>query len=891
MNYRIIRILACIPLYASTLSATKTFNFPFILSTYTFDRTTQSLIVGAGVPTTGDAATQAISRIFQTTSDIKTIEHLTPQKVTLNGTADSDNPLHGAQINLLDLMITQPIAVKNGDATHIYAINKSPQSNASTIVLSASVNDAHGNPGNILAIKGRVDVSAVAVAVAPQSGTFGDTGSGIALGQIRDNVFEFANLQILNSTNGNRAAPLTRDTSSVALGGTASFIESPVILLDSKVYVGLHAQAANQPNAGICAVALGENSGQETLSFSSTSIVPPAAIGTDSIIGAQGALAEVTIHGLSIMKTSTDLYYLIVQGGVGTASATQQSVFALPLMNSGVLAKKNSNATAHFASNYPYKFINRTFDTAAQQMGDLYTSTDTAAIVGGASAPEAITGFWIERDAVFISTGTNNSHDSAGIFSSQALFDNQGRIKGWTNWQRAGGVNATLFGLAINARDESFWCLPAASASTITTVQHSEWSATSVGATPFDTFINTAFIDTTTPEETGGVQGLNDIIYTMTGLDQTIGNRISVTIATGYNKVVLAQSGQDTGTLFTPNTSFDAVFNSNDGTFTGFSPSVTGITMTGGDLNNLKAIITAALVTDSSYGWFVVGGNGGLAVLTHADGTGWPLTPGLGKNFSGLDSTLTWKKIGNYTNVLKVYSDNAGNIYILTPNQLDRITVHATQFAQNSTLTVTTLFTLQKNILLSDIIIAGPLGLLATNKGLLRSGNNIDIRTTQRANWEPITLPESPGPATRLCAISTTGQPFDLLTGCGGNLYVLSSFVGYDQTALYRFTLNPTETVTDTTVELLPDYVVQNIKTAYVTIGGYRNYTATDGALLSFSRSRYLTENPFISLFSTKATQTYPFESRIGKTFGQLMHRSATGAWMAYTDRGLVTNE
>ena len=52
----------------------------------------------------------------------------------------------------------------------------------------------------------------------------------------------------------------------------------------------------------------------------------------------------------------------------------------------------------------------------------------------------------------------------------------------------------------------------------------------------------------------GGVQGLFDFPFTTPSFSTTINNRISVQAMTGYKKVVLLQTGADSGGFFGPAT-------------------------------------------------------------------------------------------------------------------------------------------------------------------------------------------------------------------------------------------------------------------------------------------------------------------------------------------------
>lgn len=148
------------------------------------------------------------------------------------------------------------------------------------------------------------------------------------------------------------------------------------------------------------------------------------------------------IH-VRVMHCSTGPSYLIVNGGNDVQAATNNQVYALPLVDDptnisgqGTLAKKDSALVN-------YKFI-----TPASAAGDLATSTDAAALVGSGTLPiegtTPISDIQIIDDVVYVSIAIASGADNDnGVFYSQAIFDENGKILRWTPWaKRAYPFNA-----------------------------------------------------------------------------------------------------------------------------------------------------------------------------------------------------------------------------------------------------------------------------------------------------------------------------------------------------------------------------------------------------------------------------------------------------------------
>jgi hypothetical protein len=604
------------------------------------------------------------------------------------------------------------------------------------------------------------------------------------------------------------------------------------------LFVGLQITGGAGVNDGVRGVAFVRN-GVHT-------IAPDAAITANSIIGAIGSNAQVSIHDLKIMYTSTGLFYLIVWGGVGSPASTLQNVYALPLVTlgafAGSLANKNSLPLEVFSDNPPHILLHRGFGQPALAPGDLCTPADSQAVVGNnISLPSDITSMFVQGDTVFVSCEADGANQEAGIFASQAIFNDTAKIIGWTNWKRVAGTTEPSTGVLLDNATGEVIFMTGDTLATIDTVKRTEWTQNnSIAQAVINAF----------EKSTSKVQGLWDFPSHTNGFNQTIGDQIAVTIATGFEQALFMQTGSDAGdNLFGPDAPHE-IFNAPQESLTGFSG---GKAINFTELSTLGAITSAAFVFDGNNGWFVVGGTGGIGILARADGSGATL---VGNNFSGITADMTLKQFAVTTNVRKIsVVDN--NLFVLTTYELLRIPLSASRIANNNLLVYrianTETFPLSAGATFSDVVVTNALALLATSQGLFRSGNNVDVQTitsSKEIGLVKVNLNESVGPVTRLLPITTDYLESSLFHG--GMVYVLNGYVGYDQTRMYRIAIEPFVNVSDTTVGNFPDYFIKNRKTFYLNYGSYRNYFFTDGAMLYASRSAY------------KPVQTPPFLQALG---------------------------
>lgn len=317
-----------------------------------------------------------------------------------------------------------------------------------TEVTSNALNDAGGASASDGIVQIAANSNNIFAAVKPNGSYFGDTNTGVALIGIGATDTTLL-LNIKDATAGvdnNKAALL--DQSSPILKGTGGgqdvvFTNTQAAMYwdpeMERLFVGLSI-ASNGLGTDIAkSVAVGRlDSG--VLNFAA--ITPDGAIsggGVDEIIVAEGANIGLSPRIIRVMHTSTGPDYLIVdcaQNGVCNR------VFALPLVNdtsdptsitNGTLADKNS------ALNSSFKFT-----TAASGAGDLAENnsvTNPEAVIGAGDLPiqatDTISDMVVVGDGVYVSIIRVPDGDSdTGIWYSQALFDNDGKILRWTPWTK-----------------------------------------------------------------------------------------------------------------------------------------------------------------------------------------------------------------------------------------------------------------------------------------------------------------------------------------------------------------------------------------------------------------------------------------------------------------------
>lgn len=880
---------------------------------------------------------------------------LTPAEIMVNNVAKQPNPLHGAAISHLSLIGPWPIVAKEDNPSLLFLLDNLRQSQDSRkqIFQSSPIRDGNNAVARSLfaieTIASSVSIPLEATATMAAFAAVGDTSreNELSLALLFFNKFkpkaktktnngaapekngegekletpiqDYYGWDIVDAKTGvheflpdgqptgkgNKARLITLTTPELIINGALSMLTHAADLHYDRdmgrLYAAFRVRSGAGANDGARAVLVGSIK-DGTLKFQE--IAPSSAFTSrDGIVGGRGANVAVTIYKVRTLFTKTLLRYLIVVGGNGNDPELTQDVYALPLVDDflspsvhGTLANVKSQPVDRFSRVSPYRFEGRGYKIPAIHPDEIFSQNDLAARVGGdALLPGAITDITVARDAVMVSVAEAGNSLEPGIFSSQPMYDAFGRIRGWTNWQRVAGTNLPIIGFNYDPALAIHWYIPQAVINNGKIAQSFDRTQWTDSKDPFSYFVATEF-----PPGSGGVQGLFDFPVSTPSFSQTLGTRLSLMLYTGFEKIMILQTGSDAekNGLFGPSPFAGTdIFRSTDGSLKGFKPSSI-LVLSGGALSSIGPVSSAAIVSDSANGWFAVAGSHGIAILAAADGSSWSTNSGLSDHFGGINESLRWQLIRPTKNVRKLIS-SGNQLFVLSDTTLERLEISASALARNEVAAVTlaklTHEEMCQSSSYSDCIITGPLGLLATSFGLFRSGNGIDIRLVSaplEAQWTHIVLPEAAGslsgqgPASRLFAVTPTLDEGDLIQG--GTLYVLNGYVGLNQAQLYRFAVqSENQSVTASTVQLFPDYFIKGRKTFFANPGEYRNYIVTDGALLALSRSAYGLRFPFLELLSGVRNQVLWLAIPEAHSMGKLIRNSASGAWVASGDFGV----
>lgn len=891
-------LLTSISLHATTLlpgdvvGGATSLSFP--VGAFVYEPQNGIFFLGSGsvADLVGDAASYTIS----VTGTAKTeVLPTTPERVTLNGVSNQLNPFYGKQINFLGLSGASLLGVLAAAPTDLYLFVGTFGTFPVTLVKSDQLLDA--NPVVPAASAGVVNATGngavVFAAVKAAGGQFGDNNGGIAL-FAKENDVLVQQPPVVGSAIVQSVA-LQVDTPEVFIGGAIGGLTQnavdmcwdPVL---QRLYIGLSGTSSANPAEGIRAVVMGyvsiENN-KYKLTF--VPIAADASFNTnDCIVGGVGANVPAVIQKVRVMHTSTGVSYLIVVGGTQKPLDPSRHVAALPLVDKnnnidsstwrtdpthGVLADKNQAPVVNYTTGLAIAggtlshFYSRTFATTATTAGSLYQSGDVPATVGRgplegnppAGANIVIRDVQVYRDTVFVAVDGFTEENLPGIYYSQALFDQWGAIKGWTSWARksvSGDATDVIGGIGYSKLLGDFILLQGTAINNLNTLEKTEWSSGSndnlLGGTAAD--LTVGLVSQLAGEfsaENDGVQGMVEFPKETVGLSAGANQRLSLMVAMGYKKVVLVQTGRDNAlvpaTFFPETGDFGTNKTTRTDGSTGPAPAAFPnnpkiISITGGVLDDIGGISSAVIVRDAVNGcYLVVGGVYGLAVLRTAGGNGWPAA-GLQKDFSNLPANMDFVEIGDYSNIIKLWVvDNF--LYVLTTSSLVRINSNTLNGVGAGTVLATPdLLGLGEYGSFSDFVASGPLGVLATNKGLYRISNGVDVRANAGvlADWTSVTVPGGYDSAIRLKPVSPTSLENEFATvEQGGMLYVMSGNVGYDQTAISRCAVgNSAGGVGANSLRFLKDQIKQNEICPMAYIGYNRNYFNGDGALLTTSLSK-----------------------------------------------------
>lgn len=867
------------PLGASTIipgnstDEARTFDTP--MQAYFVSREGDSIYVGAGAPGAKQYALSIYGRGIDRFAALvpETIPGKDADKNSKDAQTPPPNPLYDAPIVLLNSLTTRdsfergndhPLVVLASQPAALYLLEHHLQVNHFSFFSVPCMIDAMGQyASKIIALEGLDRIAFVALknnAGEP----FGAPGSGIGMAMRYETIDEKSGSnkkdiglkQISVLPLECRSGILKIEQDLAAMGDIVDMHWDPIL---ERLYIALQVTAADHPLAGAralvvaCVLGSTEKMGDEADKFNTkykvlfngfamSPCAPVGAFNTDNqIVGGVGAGAQVTVHKVRTMHTTTDLSYLITLGGNGAPEATKRAVYALPLLTKvnkeqelllGTLAARDGAVEDIYTPGSVARFVQRVIGKQATKPEDLFTTDEqdprnTPALVGGGALLAGdISDIFVNSDAVFAIVPKAVASYAPGIFHSQALFDETGRIKGWTAWQRVAGTTESICGARLDEHTGDFTLLLSDADGGIRVVRKTGWSNPSAQTDQV----------TASAAPAVGMQGLEEFDF---------GDGES--LRTGRGGVRLKQRGQ---------TGIDERVYA-DGAVSGLGE------------------VTCAVSTEE--GVVFVGGDHGLVRINP-------------HSRSGNDT----QKIGDCRLVKKIIQDQ-DFLYVLSATTFDRINLADDELPIVRLASVADLIPDHKarfNMTFADCIVAGPLALLASRMGLFRVGDGCDVRTAAQVSavsWTPVTMPGGYRAASCFFAATQTGEMADLMTGCGGNLYVVSSDIDKGLSRVHRFAIkgSDNEVVHSTTVQPIPHVRVYGMPSHFRQCRGLARSFVTDGAVFWYTQSRQLTKSPSlrsIKVDNPKLERVVPVNTEHADRITRVSRNKATGSWIMTGD-------
>ena len=373
----------------------------------------------------------------------------TIRNTTINNLAVIESPTVPADVTQAKVVVTS-----GGTPTALYLITTT----AGTAVAKTLV-DAQAVPattGKIMALAGgNAGSISLVFAAAKKNGVTTNFASSNTGDGIVSVLIDNSTLAMTPAAGGTSPLDvlLTHSLSFGHPGAEATVSGNPCMTYDAdsnRLYVGIgtittNASSSKQASSAAYSIAIFKPS---TTTGALTQLSPTGAnnpvtpLGTTSkkyVVGQYGANKALSVANIKVMTTSTGpstanrFKYLIVNGGNGATAATGNQVWALPLVV-GNATDDNNNGT--FAS-----VTRGDFGAPASAEGDLYLTTSDAAKVGNGPLPmpisSAIADMHVDGDAVYVSiSGAASTTNNPGLYVSQAIFDNLGKIAAWTEWHK-----------------------------------------------------------------------------------------------------------------------------------------------------------------------------------------------------------------------------------------------------------------------------------------------------------------------------------------------------------------------------------------------------------------------------------------------------------------------
>ena len=663
------------------------------VTTKVFDRATGTLYLGLG---------QAIEE----TSDLPAIVGFERyhgygnpvfQEIVPASEFDSDQieflALATQRCNTIPILafVTQLDSENKKSQTFVYAYS-SNFTNDGKKANSAPLKDANQNiTGGIVALAANYDFIFAAVkpeekfdGIETTTTGFGDPGSGIAVVQIArsdnnstiaisqtDAVTANPNIQRAKLVDNTIAELKIVDNPIITAPGAVLHWDEPL----QRLYIGMSQITTNTQfdPAGARSVIVARlavdanNNPTGALTFEKIASDDAFTTTSNSLVVGAFQYADQSpltlgVRNLRTMHTSTGKSYLIVHGGNDNPG---NRIFALPLVNNNNTVPEKHGTLANF--------FDSTFTTSATVPDDLLTSEDSQANVGMSPLPllpkQTISDIVVVGDTVFVSTNvTQNTNSEAGIFYSQAMFDQDGVIYRWTPWTKRAfpfyqATDGKIKFFDVDAANGKIWAVDGISTSSVIVT---EWKRRG------DDAIIDSLLETLNEDLYQGVFTYLDLDQSTLGLGELSPTRY--TLFGGFEKVAFIK----TSTSFSQATPFNYK-NTDNIPFAQYvvndfsNPQnylLTNMPKGAGCVRVLeysRTTTTNPITTDPHENYFFAGTQTGLYVFANR-------TTNQGFTVSGMVNNLneypfisaTWKKIPSISGSIIDIKSSGNALYILT---------------------------------------------------------------------------------------------------------------------------------------------------------------------------------------------------------------------------------
>lgn len=776
-----------------------------------------------------------------------------------------NNPLAGTFISNLALSTPttsdQPLIICTSTTnsstlpTALFAVNTS----GSTVTTSATLNDA-GGTSTVNEIIGVAASSAYVFAAVTTNGATTSFGTGandgIALLTINPTTLALTPLNATNGNTGNQALTVTTTTTQVAPGGqavtfSAATYTPPMCWNETlqRLYVGLQGTSAVK----MLSVLIAEvNPATNTLSLLNQVGNNYTPINDNTrIIGTSGT-NPITAQKLAVMETSTGFYYLIVQGGNDIATNTNNLVYAVPLVSGNAA----DNIVGTFAK---ADLTSEDFTIQATQVGDLFANTNVAAVVGNGGYPggnlyvthapadngttQGISSLFVQGDTVFISIqSTANApvgNTVPGIYYSQPIFNDKGKIQSWTAWSKAapaasGAADGSVHNVFVNAVTGHIISTDVSK----TIVNTTEWYF--VDQDNSNALVN--ILNTTFPNGCFSSYILDKTTKNFGDLDGEVN---SYALFGGYGTVAFA-----------------CLSNTPLALTTDFAQTPFFLTTT---LPNDTAPVTclgfSKWQANQTKGFFFAGTKNGLYAYANTE-TGYGFNQQELGSFNNVPfSQNSWQKVTSITGEVKSIQSIGGSVYVLTKsvdaqgNPVDTVFQIPSQnsitniVANTNTIATSNTGNLANSYLFFDIALiptsqdfSTSYALLATSNGLYQSAENIDAQNNQvNAGWTRITTDVTD----KIFTLSNTLYPLTCFTTSWTSSATRQK--SYDKALLHQFS----SIVSGTTFTENP--------TTYISNSGTPSVTNSISALFNDGTRRFIVAQPDDGKGNNNQMYTLPY--------------------------------